>query len=325
MDPAPGLVHFSFRPRTGLGKEDMPVTVAGRHSSEMVLSRRVDPMVLSLSSAGVTDVGRVRSRNEDRYLLHQNLVAVADGMGGHLVGDKAAEMVIAALAAVDWAELTTDTERVALLGRQLTGARKSIVEMVEGDISETTETRIGAQPGAGTTLAGVLYCQEEPDGTVPSIATGSSAEDNRLDGHWLVFHIGDSRVYLWRQGELVRLTKDHSLVQELVDCGELTEAEAHRHPRRHVITRAIGIYDAPESDDDPEPEVGYLPTVPGDVLLVCSDGLTDTLTDSQITAVIEDLSGDSLEALVFALRDVAVSHGGRDNVTVVTLGSVDSL
>ena len=134
------------------------------------------------------------------------------------------------------------------------------------------------------------------------------------EANWTVFHIGDSRVYLWRGGELRRLTRDHSLVQELIDEGEISEAQARYHPRRSVITRAIGSYGPCRLD------VSAFPSQPGDLVLACSDGLSDQLDDTAIASVIVDVEAEeSLNGLAFALRDVALTQGGRDNVTVALM------
>ena len=230
---------------------------------------------MQISVAGVTDPGRIRFRNEDRYLLHPPMVAVADGMGGHLVGDRAAQAAVDSLARIPWRTVST-ADAASLLQRCVAEARTYIVSYVKDGVLDTTETRVNAQPGAGTTLAGALYCVGE--------------------ANWTVFHIGDSRVYLWRGGELRRLTRDHSLVQELIDEGEISEAQARYHPRRSVITRAIGSYGP------------------------CSDGLSDQLDDTAIASGIVDVEAEeSLNGLAFALRDVALTQGGRDNVTVALM------
>ena len=239
---------------------------------------------MQITVAGVTDPGRIRFRNEDRYLLHPPILAVADGMGGHLVGDKAAQTVIDSLAAVPW-DGVDGADAAARLQKCVDESR------------EETATRVGAQPGAGTTVAGAVYIEAE--------------------AKWLVFHIGDSRVYMWREGRLRRLTRDHSLVQELIDEGELTEEEARVHPRKAVITRAVGSYGESTLD------TSYVDAREGDTIIVCSDGLSDELDDSDVSAVIVDVEDGedevSLDAVAFALRDVALTRGGRDNVTVALM------
>ena len=248
---------------------------------------------MQISVAGVTDPGRIRFRNEDRYLLHPPMVAVADGMGGHLVGDRAAQAAVDSLARIPWRTVST-ADAASLLQRCVAEARTYIVSYVKDGVLDTTETRVNAQPGAGTTLAGALYCVGE--------------------ANWTVFHIGDSRVYLWRGGELRRLTRDHSLVQELIDEGEISEAQARYHPRRSVITRAIGSYGPCRLD------VSAFPSQPGDLVQACSDGLSDQLDDTAIASVIVDVEAEeSLNGLAFALRDVALTQGGRDNVTVALM------
>ncbi|MDO4887153.1 MAG: protein phosphatase 2C domain-containing protein [Actinomycetaceae bacterium] len=248
---------------------------------------------MRVSVAGVTDPGRIRFRNEDRYLLHPPMIAVADGMGGHFVGDRAAQAVIDTLTKVTWEDVDR-ASMVSSLQGSIDEARSAIVSFVEEVEEGTTETRVNAQPGAGTTLAGVIYCSDESE--------------------WLTFHIGDSRVYLWRNERLRRITKDHSVVQELIDEGDITEEEARCHPRRSVITRAIGSYGACTVD------TSSFEAEEGDVVLVCSDGLSDQLDDKTIASVIVEVAQeDSLDALAFALRDVALTNGGRDNVTVALM------
>ena len=251
---------------------------------------------MEITVAGVTDPGRIRFRNEDRYLLHPPILAVADGMGGHLVGDKAAQAIIDALAAVSW-EGVDDSDLADKLQECVDESRAKIVKVIKEGKLEETATRVGAQPGAGTTLAGVLYVEN--------------------DQKWLIFHIGDSRVYLWRDGRLSRLTRDHSLVQELLDEGEITEAEARVHPQKAVITRAVGSY------GESSVETSYLEAREGDTIMVCSDGLSDELDDSDVSSVIVDVEDGedvvSLDAVAFALRDVALTRGGRDNVTVALM------
>lgn len=251
---------------------------------------------MQITVAGVTDPGRIRFRNEDRYLLHPPILAVADGMGGHLVGDKAAQTVIDSLAAVPW-DGVDGADAAVRLQRCVDESRAKIVTVIKEGKIEETATRVGAQPGAGTTVAGAVYIEAE--------------------AKWLVFHIGDSRVYMWREGRLRRLTRDHSLVQELIDEGELTEEEARVHPRKAVITRAVGSYG--ESTID----TSYVDAREGDTIIVCSDGLSDELDDSDVSSVIVDVEDGedevSLDAVAFALRDVALTRGGRDNVTVALM------
>ncbi|MFT3942408.1 MAG: protein phosphatase 2C domain-containing protein [Ancrocorticia sp.] len=239
-------------------------------------------MVYTLRMAGVSDVGRIRERNEDRILLAPPMGAVADGMGGHLRGDRAAQAVIDSLAAVDWSDFSTDEERIGKLESTIASAQSAIQEMV------------GVHQQAGSTVAGVQYCP------------GSTA-------HWLVFHIGDSRVYLMRGGALTRLTRDHSHVQELIDEGVISENEARTHPARNALTRAIAARVPSQL------EVSSVPAEAGDVVVVCSDGLTDELTDADIAKIVTEMSDETTQSLAYALRDTAITRGGHDNISAVIM------
>ena len=238
-------------------------------------------MVYSLCVAGVSDVGRVRERNEDRILVLPPLGVVADGMGGHLLGDRAAQAVVDHLQSVSWRILDTDDQRRTALRRSIQQAQAQI------------ETMVGVRQQAGSTVAGALYCPGRP--------------------HWLIFHVGDSRAYLMREGELARLTHDHSYVQGLVDDGEITEEEARLHSARSTLTRAIA------ARVKPDVEFRSLEAKEGDVVVLCSDGLTDELTDGEIAGIMAEMTTESPQAISYALRDVAVSRGGHDNISAVIL------
>jgi protein phosphatase len=144
--------------------------------------------------------------------------------------------------------------------------------------------------GAGTTVAGVALV-DEGDGP-----------------QWAVFHIGDSRVYRWHDGQLELCTKDHSVVQELIDAGYISDESAATHPQRHIITRALGV------GPRPEPEILLLPIFLDDRFLVCSDGLTGELSDKRIAELVS--FDDGPEAIAAALTAEAENLGARDNVTV---------
>jgi protein phosphatase len=219
-----------------------------------------------------TDTGRVRDHNEDRAYAHDELVAVADGMGGAAAGEVAAQLAIRAI-------------------RQLTGpidtaSLRTALESANGAIRRTAASDPSKQ-GMGTTMTAV-------------------AVDNGLAQ---IVHVGDSRAYLWREGELRQLTDDHSVVAEMVRRGTLSADEALQHPHRNVITRALGA----------EPDVVVDATTenlrPGDVLLLCSDGLYTEVDDAGIAAVLRDLPG--LDDAAHALVERANEAGGADNVTVV--------
>jgi serine/threonine protein phosphatase PrpC len=227
-----------------------------------------------------TDVGRVRDHNEDSFLVDDELglFALADGMGGHRGGEVASATAI-------------ETLREAFQG----GAdlRESVVAANDAVFERSTAD--DAVRGMGTTLtAGVLSS----------------------DGVTLVIgHVGDSRAYLLRDGSLARVTTDHSLVEELMAAGELTEEEAKSDPRRSMITRAVGL--------EPGVDVDLHPVTlrRGDRLMFCSDGLTDMVSEDEIERMLEDLAEPAKAAQ--ALVDAANDAGGIDNTTVLVVDVVD--
>ena len=227
-------------------------------------------------SAGVTDTGRRRLRNEDAFICEPPLFAVADGMGGARAGEIAAGLAAAALEEAG-AE-TRGAEGVAAL---ITEANRRIWERSLTD-PETA--------GMGTTVTAALV-----DAAAGTVAIG---------------HVGDSRAYLLRGGSIEQLTTDHSLVAELVESGILTPEEAERHPQRSAITRALGT--EPTVDVD----AFTITAEPGDVFLLCSDGLSIMVTDEDVAAVIDVAKRDPARAAE-ALVAAANARGGEDNVTAV--------
>jgi serine/threonine protein phosphatase PrpC len=233
-----------------------------------------------LVAAGVTDVGRVRDGNEDDFLDQSNrlgLVAVADGMGGHRAGEVASATALEAL-------------------RAAVASGEPLRDAIEGANDAVLEKSVSDQEfhGMGTTLtAGML---------------GS-------DGHLVVGHVGDSRAYLVRDGELSQITDDHSLVEEMVRSGELTPEQAEVHPRRSVITRALGI--------DPQVEVDEYPIElqPGDRILFCSDGLTTMVRPDEIAGILG--REPDLRRAAQLLVDAANAAGGEDNITAVIIEAVE--
>jgi serine/threonine protein phosphatase PrpC len=236
-----------------------------------------------LQAGSATDVGRVRTNNQDQLLVTAELFAVADGMGGHAAGEVASLTAVEALRAAYQVE--GGTEGLVAAAHQ---ANRSIWERARGDPE---------LHGMGTTLVAMALVNED--------------DEDRL----AIVNVGDSRVYLLRDGELEQLTTDHSLVQELVDDGQLTELEATVHPQRHVLTRALGV--------DSEVNVDFLELLPlkGDRLLLCSDGLSRELTDPQVASVLRRLADpeDAARELVAAAKN----RGGNDNITVVIVDVVD--
>lgn len=239
----------------------------------------VDDMHLEWSAW--CDVGRLRETNEDAALALPGVYLLADGMGGHDCGELASEAALTTLAAVRSGEDQDGTQ--GTLEELLVDAQRAI-----GDIDGDSGRR------AGTTTTGVVVV------------------DHQNAPHWLAVNIGDSRTYLYRDGELEQLTIDHSQVQEFVDAGFLTPEQARVDPRRNVITRALGA-----GMVEPQPDFFSAPIVVGDTILVCSDGLTGELPDSEIAEILGDAAtpADAAEALV----DAALALGAHDNVTVIVV------
>ena len=238
---------------------------------------------LELSWAALTDVGKVRQANEDSLISMPPLFAIADGMGGHAAGDLASHCVVTSLAELGGNSLTSEHE----LNVRIAAAADDIG-------SQLDET----QAGAGTTLSGV----------------GLTETDDGL--FWLVFNIGDSRCYLFSGGELYQVTMDHSVVQEMVNRGLITMAEAENHEDSNVITRAVGYR------MDTVPDYTLVRVERGQRWLICSDGLTKELTDYGLLHFLEQ----ELPAAEVAqqLMDTAIQNAGRDNVSLIVLDVLEA-
>jgi protein phosphatase len=223
-----------------------------------------------------TDTGHQRSTNEDAHLARAPVFVIADGMGGAQAGEVASQLAIAHFAD-------------GLPGEDSDGAPERLARAVQEANAEihALSERDARRAGMGTTLTAAYVGASEI-----SIA-----------------HVGDSRAYLLRDGELRRITEDHSLVEELLRQGRLTEEEAEEHPQRSIITRALG----------PEPDVEVdsvsLSAAAGDVVLICSDGLTSMVPEATVGEILRD--APDITAAADALVAAALDAGGRDNVTVV--------
>src|SRR4051794_38824969 len=237
--------------------------------------------------ASKTDVGRQRHTNEDNLYDAPPLFAVADGMGGAQAGEVASEMAIGEVVAERDSEAAAEDQ----LEQIAKAANRKIWDRAQSDTRHA---------GMGTTLTAAMV-----DGQ--SVAVG---------------HVGDSRLYLYRDGQIERMTRDHSLVEEFVRQGKLTPEQAEKHPQRSVITRALGPEHSVEVD------TFRIPARDGDVFLLCSDGLSGMVSDSDMAAILG--RGGDLEGMARALVDAANDNGGRDNITAVLFrveddGSGDSL
>ncbi|MFC5501206.1 PP2C family protein-serine/threonine phosphatase [Lysinimonas soli] len=237
---------------------------------------------LVLSWAARTEVGHRRAANEDSVLAGLPIFAVADGMGGHAAGDRASAAIAQRLAREPgpYAEL-------AALEQAFIDAGAEIDALAEG-----------IPIGVGTTITGAALVFDAPD---PS---------------FLVFNIGDSRVYRYERNELSQVTIDHSVVQELVDAGLIAAEDAENHPESNVITRALGFH------DEPLPDIWRVPVRAGMRLLVCSDGLTKELGDDRIRLHLA--AGMPAGETASALMDAALAAGGRDNVTLIVIDVIDA-
>src|SRR5256884_3044848 len=242
---------------------------------------------MHITCAGRTDVGIIRSGNEDNFLMvpDRGIFVVADGMGGHAAGEVASEMAVRFVAR----ELGS---LKGLSDDQVADRMRAAIRSANGAIFQRTLTEHDKR-GMGTTVTSmVLY-----------------------DTRFLIGQVGDSRAYLFRDGKLIQLTKDHSYVQEQVDAGYLTPEQARSHPYSNVITRCVG------ANSDVMPDI-YLGTVkPKDLFLIASDGLTGMIEDHQLA---ELLIGSRMpQEQVDELITEANRHGGLDNITAI-LVRIDS-
>lgn len=233
---------------------------------------------LELSWAAVTDTGRRREVNQDAVFASFPLFVVADGMGGHVGGEIASARTIERLSAV--ADAGTVTPKTI---------EKALARAVK-DIAAHPEA---TDDGTGTTVTGLFL---DTSGDAP---------------HWVTLNIGDSRVYLVRDGAIIQITTDHSVVQELVAAGRLSPEEAENHPYGNVITRAVG------PSEGVTPDYVRLDVVEGDRFVVCSDGLTKELTDYGIRHFLDENPDPA--AAVSAMLEAALENGGRDNITIIVL------
>jgi protein phosphatase len=226
-----------------------------------------------VEEAARTDAGRQRRANEDSYYARAPAFAVADGMGGAKAGEVASQ-----IAAETFEQRTDDGNPEQQLSRVAHAANRRIFEQSESDSNLR---------GMGTTLTGALVADDEVT----------------------IVHVGDSRAYLLREGELRQLTRDHSLVEELRRQGRLTSQEAEEHPQRSVVTRALGV------EPDVQLDVHTHQARSGDLFLLCSDGLTSMVRQDRMREIVT--GSDSLRAAADRLVAEANENGGRDNITVV--------
>ena len=231
-----------------------------------------------------TDVGRVRHVNQDAVMANGSLFVVADGMGGHQGGEEASRIAVGSFGLVGSIQTVTELEEAVQKANELIREKGS----VEPELS-----------GMGTTVVAI--------GVLPATST-----DGVL--HLAAANVGDSRLYLFEDGELKQVSFDHSLVGELERAGQITAEEATRHPQRNVVTRALG------ADDEVDVDTWEIPARHGQRYLLCSDGLINEVSDEEIRAVMSSNPdpADTANKLVAAAND----SGGRDNITVLILDVV---
>lgn len=239
--------------------------------------------MIHIEAGGATDVGRVRNKNQDSWLIHDHLYAVADGMGGHQGGEVASRLAVEVL------------ERAAL--EPTAESLVTAAHAANATIHRKSERRPDLR-GMGTTLCAM------------ALVTDDDGEDELA-----VINVGDSRCYLWRDGELQQITRDHSLVEDMRIAGQITEAEAAVHPHRNIVTRALGISPTVEVD-----EFSIVPNT-GDRFVICSDGLFNEVSAEKIGATLRRLA-DPRDAASELVRQ-ANEGGGRDNITCVVVDVVD--
>jgi PPM family protein phosphatase len=246
-------------------------------------------MSLTLRSAAGSDVGRRRPLNQDSAVTSPRLLAVADGMGGHAHGEIASAVAVGALAGMDAELRGTDLSAVGDLTHALARAVSDAAAKLTALAKEDTSLR-----GTGTTVVAMLF-------------------DGARIG---ILHVGDSRAYRLRDGELQRLTRDHTLVQALVDEGRITAEEALEHPRRSMLMRTL------QDGSTVEPDLLHEEAKSGDRLLICSDGVTAVLSDAEIREVLAGSAepGTVVERLI----TLANEGGGPDNITCIVADLVDA-
>jgi serine/threonine protein phosphatase PrpC len=241
-------------------------------------------MTLALHYALRSDVGLLREGNEDSAYAGPRLLAIADGMGGHAAGEVASAVAISAIAPLDRQNLTDGDDMLDALAAAVAAARNTLHDMSVSD---------PAVEGMGTTLTALLWAGAQV----------------------AVCHIGDSRAYLLRDGDLYQITRDHTLIQSLVDEGRLSPAAAANHPQRSLIMRAL------QGSTDADPDLAMHEALLGDRYLLCSDGLTDVVGDEAVHGVLSTVP--DADQAVNQLIALAIRNGGPDNITCIVADVVD--
>lgn len=226
-----------------------------------------------------SDIGLARQTNEDSYICDHPIYIVADGMGGHVAGEVASKMVTVAVKEAVQAKSAALPRSEDVLTEAILEANALVLQKAKQQAEYA---------GMGTTIS--MFCVD------------------RRECLWA--HVGDSRIYLLRQRRMTQITRDHSLVWDLVEKGAITKEESLTHPRRNLLTRAVGV------DEDLQIDTGRLALRPGDRVLLCTDGLTNMVGDEEIQEII---SSADIAQSVNALIDRANQNGGIDNITALLI------
>lgn len=248
----------------------------------------IEPPAVTFGAS--SHVGLVREVNEDSLLTDPPLFAVADGMGGHDGGDLASQIVVEELTAVPHTPYSAVSGAQAIL-EALRAAQQRLLAY-----GATHRGSDGRRWRGGTTAVVALLVEHEET------------------PHWLLANLGDSRIYTLAEGRLDRVSTDHSVVQELIDSGMITEEEALVHPERHIVTRALG------GPEDVDPDFFVLPVADAGRVLLCSDGINGMVSDAEIAAVL--VAHADPVAAADGLVEAALAAGGVDNATAVVIDAV---
>jgi protein phosphatase len=248
---------------------------------------------MRIAYAGASDPGRARRCNEDHLLLapESGLFAVADGLGGLEAGDLASNSALAHIETLAADETSRWSQNSLFTQFSTERQLQYLGSMIRDANNRVYDERLALGKNMATTLALVRLWRKKA----------------------LIGHVGDSRLYCRREGKLTRLTADHSLVEELHRQGLLTAEQVDHSPQRHVITQALG------AEPTVNPSLRSFSLTPGDLLLLCTDGLTTMISDDAINECLLNANGDCCRQMVQSLIDQANAAGGRDNITVVVL------
>lgn len=252
---------------------------------------------MQLEAYAHTDVGPVREGNEDSLLidLEAGVFVVADGMGGHAAGEVASAMAV-------------DIVHRTLVGAPDPDETRLVRDHEAEDPADILRERLRYAMNQASILI-----RREAEGRADQKGMGTTLVVLVIDGDQAhLAHVGDSRAYLWRAGRLIRLTRDHTVVQQEIDAGRLTPELARLLPHKHILTQSVGFH------GPVEPDTTTRWVEPGDIFLLCSDGVTDPLEDPIIAKLIETTPADLLAA---TLVEEAIKAGGEDNITAVVVAA----